>query len=269
MHYSLVPPAWSLAMLALTLLSACDVTIKDGDVSFVKPQGQASHEWNRTYPLSAGGRVEVVSVNGPVDVGVGQAGTVQVAALLTARAMTESRAKEILSETAIEESATPDHIRLETARRNRSTGPGALQVRYKITVPPDARVELTMTNGPLTVDGVRGHVKAMVVNGSIDMTQLGGSVDVAAVNGSITAKLASVTARVRLEGNHGGITLELPKDAKAVLSARTINGGIEVNGLPSQEVSGRRIRNFETALNGGGPEIDLRMTNGRIAITGR
>jgi hypothetical protein len=204
-----------------------------------------------------------------VDVNVGQPGTVQVAALLRARAMTEARAKEILTETAIDEDATPDHVRLETARRNRSNGPGALQVTYRLTVPPDTRLELTMNNGPLKVDGIRGHVKAMVVNGSIEMTGLAGSADVAAVNGSITAKLASVTSRVRLEGNNGGITLELPKDAKAVLSARTINGGIVVDGLPSQEVSGRRIRNFEMVLNGGGPEIDARMTNGRITITGR
>lgn len=255
--------------LTIPISQGCDVTIKDGDVSFIKPQGQATQEWNRTYPLSDAGRVEVVTINGPVDVGVGQPGAVHVAATITARAMSEARAKDLLTQTAIEESVTADHIRLETARRNRSNGPGALHVSYRLTVPAGARVELTMNNGPLKVDGVRGHVKAMVVNGSIEMTGVGGTVDVAAVNGTITATLADVTARVRLEGNNGGITLDLPKDAKAVLSARTINGGITVSGLPAQEVSGRRIRNFETVLNGGGPEIDLRMTNGQITISGR
>jgi DUF4097 and DUF4098 domain-containing protein YvlB len=109
----------------------------------------------------------------------------------------------------------------------------------------------------------------MVTNGRIELTGLRGSVDVASVNGSITTRMAAVTGRVRLEATNGRVSLEVPKDAKATLSARSVNGGISVTGLNTQEVTGRRIRNIESQLNGGGPEIDVRATNGRITIEGK
>ena len=166
----------------------------------------------------------------------------------------------------IDESVTPAHVKLSTVRGNSS---GGLEVHYKVTVPPDARVELTGNNGMLKVDGLRGHVKAMVANGGVDLTGLRGSVDAASVNGSISVKMAEVTARIRLETTNGRIALEIPKDSKATLNARSVNGGLTVTGLTVEEASGRRIRNLESALNGGGPEIDVRVTNGRITIEGK
>jgi hypothetical protein len=71
-----------------------------------------------------------------------------------------------------------------------------------------------------------------------------------------------------LETTNGRLTLELPKTSRANLSARVINGSLNVSGLPVQEQRGNRIRNLEAVLNGGGPPIDLRATNGRMTITG-
>ncbi len=251
---------------AFSVLSACDVTIKDGDVSFNQLHGRATQEFNRKYPLADAGTVEIVNINGPIDITVGPSGTVEVAATLAARAFTDARANEVLAEAAIEESATPEHIKLTTVRRNRS---GGLQVCYRVTVPEYARVEMTGNNATLRAAGLRGHVRAMVVNGGVELTGLKGSVDAASVNGAVSVKMAEVSARVRLESTNGRITLELPKDTKATLNARAVNGGVTVTGLNVQEPSGRRIRNLESVLNGGGPEIDVRITNGRITIEGK
>ena len=264
----------ALATLPLALLvgssilasPACDVTIKDGEVSVNQLHGRATREWSRTYPFSAGGTLAVTNANGPIDVVTGPPGNVGVVAILSAKAMTDERANELLGDAKIDEAATPAHVKLSTVRGNRS---GGLEVHYKATVPPDARVELTSNNGVLTVQGLRGHVKAMVVNGGVELAGLRGSVDAASVNGSISVKMAEVTARIRLESTNGRIALEIPKGAKATLNARSVNGGLSVTGLGVEEASGRRIRNLESALNGGGPEIDVRVTNGRITIEGR
>jgi DUF4097 and DUF4098 domain-containing protein YvlB len=253
-------------MVALSLLAGCDVTIKDGDVSFQETRGRATQEFSRTYPLAAKGSIEVVNMNGDIEVAAGAAGTVVAAATLTARAMTDERAKTLLSESKIEEDVTPEHVRLTTTRAGRG---GGLEVRYKLTVPPDARVELTTSNGNLKANGIAGQVKGILTNGSIDMTDLHGSVDVASVNGRILVRMAEVTDRVRIEATNGRITLEVPKDTKATLDARSVNGSITVTGLNTQEPSGRRIRTLESQLNGGGPELDVRVTNGRITIDGK
>jgi hypothetical protein len=255
---------------AVSILAAqgCDVTIKNGDVSFDQLHGRAVQEWNRKYEVADGGRVEIVNVNGPVTVVVGAPRAVEVTAVLTARAMTDERAKEVLSRSSIDESASPEHIRVAIVRDSRGRGPGRLQVSYTVTAPPDARVEITTNNGTLKAEGLSGPIKAMVVNGEIELTGLRGSVDAASVNGGVSVRMAEVTARVRLESTNGRVALELPNDSSATLTARSVNGGISVTGLNTPEASGRRIRNLESVLNGGGPEIDLRVTNGRITITG-
>ena len=266
-HRQAKAAALAAGVCALGILSACDVTIKDGDITDVSVHHKVSREWSRHYALAEGGRVEIVNTNGPVEVAVGPAGAVDITALLEAGAMTEARAKEILAEATLEESAKPDHVRVATAVRRGGRG-GGLSVAFKVTVPAAARLEMTGNNGTLKAAGLRGHVKAMVVNGGVDLTAIGGTVDAAGVNATISAKMAEVTGPLRLESTNGRIVLELPKTAKATLNARSVNGNISVTGLDVQEGTGRRIRSLESQLNGGGPEIDLRVTNGRISISG-
>ena len=245
---------------------ACDVTIKDGDIKNVSVHSRASEEWTRHYPLASGGTIEIVNGDGPIDAVVGPSGAVDVAAVIEASAMTEERARELVREMRLEESITPDHIRVATARRQGRSG---VDVSIKVTLPADARLEMTGNNGRLKADGLRGHVKAMVVNGGIELTGLRGTVDAAGVNASVSAKMAEVSGPLRLEATNGRMSLEIPKNAKATLNARSVNGNITVTGLTTEEGTGRRIRMLESQLNGGGPEIDLRVTNGRISIEGK
>jgi Putative adhesin len=260
-----VPSAVAVGLCAAGVLSACDVTIRDGDIKNVSMRHKVSQEWNRHYPLADGGRVEIVNSIGPIEVAAGPAGSVDVAAVIQAGAMTERRAKEILSEVTLEENVTPDHVRVATARKS---GRGGFDVSFKVTMPANARLEMTGNNGSLKADGLRGHVKAMVVNGGVELTALRGTVDAAGVNASVSAKMAEVTGPIRLESTNGRVSLEIPKTAKATLNARSVNGNITVTGLTTEEGSGRRIRMLESEVNGGGPEIDIRVTNGRINITG-
>jgi hypothetical protein len=254
------------AGLGILAAFGCDVTIKDGDVSVQQSRGRATEEWNRKYPLSPGGRFAITSSNGPIEIVVGPPGNVLVTAMITARSMTDDRAGELLRATKIEETVSPERVAV-LAQLNRRGG--RVEVSFKVTVPPDATVEATLNNDSLKADGLRGHIKAMVVNGEIELTGLRGTVDAASVNGPISVKMAEVTGRVRLECTNGRIAIEVPRDAKATLNARSVNGGITVTGLTAQEASGRRIRNLESVLNGGGPEIDVRVTNGRITIEGK
>ena len=260
-----LPSALAAGVCAAGILAACDVTIKDGDIKNVSVRAKATSEWNRHYSIAEGGRVEIINANGPIEAVAGPAGAVDVAAVIEAGAMTEARANEILNEIKIEESAAPDHVRVATIR---TRGRGGLDITFKVTLPADARLEMTGNDGTFKANGLRGHVKAMIVNGEVELTDMSGTIDAAAVNGHVSAKMAQVTGPMRLESTNGRITLEIPKTAKATLNARSVNGGITVAGLTTVEGTGRRIRTLESDLNGGGPEIDLRVTNGRISITG-
>jgi DUF4097 and DUF4098 domain-containing protein YvlB len=181
--------------------------------------------------------------------------------------MTEARARSLLRDVAIEEAANPDHVRVAAVRRGGRGG--GTQVNFKVTMPAGARLEMTGNNGRLEADGLRGHVKAMVVNGGVELTAMRGTVDAAGVNASVSVKMADVTGPLRLESTNGRVSLEVPKTTKATLNARSVNGSISVTGLTVDEGAGRRIRTLESQLNGGGPAVDLRVTNGRISIDGK
>jgi len=260
-----VPFALAAGVCAAGMLSACDVTIRDGDIKDVSIRAKARQEWSRTYSLTDGGKVELSNSHGEIEVSPGPAGAVSIVAVIEAQAMTDDLAKAVLKEMTLEEAIKPDHVRVATAGPRSRDG---FEVNLKVTMPPDARLEMTGNNGRLKADGLRGHVKAMVVNGGVELTAMRGTVDAAGVNASVSAKMAEVTGPLRLESTNGRIALELPKSAKATLNARSVNGNITVTGLTVEEGSGRRIRTLESQLNGGGPEIDLRVTNGRISITG-
>jgi hypothetical protein len=211
--------------------------------------------------------VEIVNINGAVDLTAGTAGTVDVHALITAKTLTEEGARDILSKGKIQEIAEPARVHIETLMPRGVHG--SYVVRYEVRVPPGSRTEVSTTNGLLSATGVDGRMKAMTVNGKMQLENVIGSIDAVVANGSLTARLSRVAESVRLEVTNGGLTLEMPATTKANLSARVVNGGLRVSGFPIEEPAGRRIRSVETALNGGGPEISLRTTNGRITITGK
>jgi hypothetical protein len=66
------------------------------------------------------------------------------------------------------------------------------------------------------------------------------------------------------------VQVQLPKAAKADISAHVVNGGVHVDDQLSFESTGEKSRRrLEGHLNGGGSRIELATTNGGIHITGR
>jgi len=253
---------------AIPGLTACDIQVREGGgVKVGMYSARATDDWTRTYVLPAGGHIEVTNLNGPIEVSEGPAGAgVEVHASITAKALTDAGAKEILSKGRIEETTSPDGVKVETVVPRGMSG--SYEVRYEIHVTPGVEARVSTSNGSVKATGLTGKLKASVVNGPVELSDMAGPLDAASVNGSVSVKLTNVTAPVRLETTNGRLTLELPKASRANLSARVVNGGLNVSGLPVEEQRGSRIRNLEAALNGGGPPVDLRTTNGRITITG-
>lgn len=262
-----------LALLAgLSLLTgmsaACDIQVHEGgDVKVGLFSAQVKQEWTRTYPLPAAGQIEVTNLNGPIEVSQGPEGSgVEVRADITAKALTDGGAKDILSKGKIEETVSPERVKVETVIPRGVHG--SYEVRYQVRVPPGVDAQVSTTNGSVKATGLTSKLKVSIVNGSVDLIEMAGALDAAVVNGSLSVTLAKVSGPVRLETTNGRLSLEIPNASKANLSARVVNGGLTVSGLPVQQPDQRRIKNLEAALNGGGPTIDLRTTNGRVTITG-
>jgi hypothetical protein len=238
------------------------------DVAFSGFREEETDTWTRSYPLSASGRVEIGNTNGFIEVTAGSGQSVEVKAVRVARAASKEAAKEMLSKTTIKEEVTTDLVKLTTQRPAGGWNHGGVEVRYTITVPASARVELQTTNGRIGVTNVTAGTKLGTTNGEIDGRGLSGAISASTTNGSVDLELASLSDDVRVSTTNGQVNVRVPADAKATISTRWTNGGVEMNGLTVEEVEKSR-RRFDGRLNGGGARIDVETTNGGITLAKR
>ncbi len=99
--------AFALLLTAGAGTAACDVSIGGGDFNIGVAAGRASDEWSRKYQVPAGGRFDVVNVNGLVQVEQSTGTDVEVRAERVAKASTDESAKELLGKTEIAEIERP------------------------------------------------------------------------------------------------------------------------------------------------------------------
>jgi DUF4097 and DUF4098 domain-containing protein YvlB len=139
-----------------------------------------------------------------------------------------------------------------------------VSIDYKIEVPRDTEVDAGVASGGVTIDNVRGPVKASsasgylhvyrverdtqlsAASGSIDVSSIGGFLRVSSASGDIV--IANVKGTINVNAASGSIRVEKPNDrvdasaasgsidvqgAQADLKVHAISGSINVSGDPS------------------------------------
>ncbi len=240
------------------------------DMSLGNLTGRATEEWTHTYPLTTGGEVRIVNTNGKIDVEGIDGTTVEVRAERIAKGATEAAARELLPRIKITEDVKPDRVSIETERMGGILIGAGFEVRYHVRAPRNAVVNVTNTNGLVTLVSLGGTVMAHTTNGGVTGKGLTGGLEARSTNGMVSIDLASVGAgSISLGTTNGGVLLTLPDSAKADLSASCTNGGINVSALDKLEISEQSRRHVEGRLNGGGTPISLETTNGGIRVRPR
>lgn len=229
--------------------------------------GQLTEEFHQTYPLSAGGRLELDNINGAVHITGWDRNEVKVDAVKYANS------KERLNEAKIQVEASsssvsirteyPDHdLTFNSFGRNNPAS-----VEYTLTVPRNARLdEIKLVNGALDIQAVSGDVNASSVNGGVTVRGSEGRTEVSTVNGRLEVEFSHLTATAELSSVNGGLMVTLPSDAKAEIEASTVSGRISNDfGLEASNHNwvGHELK---AELSTGGPRIKLSNVNGRIEI---
>jgi len=247
----------------VVLVAGCDVHV--GNLS-----ARATDEWTHTYPLKPGGEVQIENTNGKIEVEGTDAATVEVRAERIAKGATDAAARELLPRIVIKEDATPDRVAVRTERMGGIMIGASFEVRYHVRAPKNAVVNVSNTNGQVTLTGLNGKVIAHTTNGQVRGDTLTGAVEARTTNGGVNMDLSSIgNEPVRLHTTNGGVTLTLPDSAKADISASVTNGGISVGDFQNLDVGEKTRRRFEAKLNGGGAAIELETTNGGVRIRPR
>lgn len=115
----------------------------------------------------------------------------------------------------------------------------------------EAPLNISVRNGSISLEDVRGPVQAKSVNGNIDVSYTGagreGEHEFATVNGSVNVRLAD--------------------GMKADVKGSVVNGRIEVGeGLPLQPQKRQVGWQLDAPLGGGGPLLSMKTVNGSIKV---
>jgi DUF4097 and DUF4098 domain-containing protein YvlB len=250
--------------------------------------------------------VRLRNVNGGVRITSWEKPEVFVKATKKVRASSDEKAKEYAQEVKIRIEKVGDTIEIitEHPKAHKPRFIGGVSVEYDVTMPKKANLDAKSTNGSMNVAGIVGETSAETTNGSVsigdcegkiilkttngrmDIEEVSGSVGAKTSNGKISAKLAMLDGEsgfettngsidVRIQEGHavpltanttnGSITVELPSDFAADLEANTSNGHIRSD-LPITVAGEISKTSLHGELNGGGPLMKLKTTNGNINI---
>lgn len=171
-----------------------------------------------------------------------------------------------------------NRVRVSSDNPNRS-------IDFEIEVPSRTNLKLsTINGGEILVENIDGDLEVSNTNGGITLNAVAGSVTAGTTNGSVRATLTRVTAQreMAFTSLNGTVDVTLPPSTKANLRLRSDHGDIysdfEMQLAPgaapavqdSRSPNGRyrisRNRSIVGAINGGGPEFELRTFNSNVYL---
>jgi len=175
-----------------------------------------------------------------------------------------------------------DVLRVETVSPySMSKEIGEVRVDYEIEVPKvmdvevsntngdvtventDGDIDIATTNGDIIVDNVSGDVEATNINGEIALSDIDGGVDANSTNGNLTISIRSSKVNCKAKTTNGDIILYIRHDASTQGTLRTVSGKIESDFSSERP---RREGRWEFELGSGDGKLDLWTTNGDIKL---
>lgn len=241
--------------------------------------------FERTLDLAPGGSLSLDNVNGGITVRSWDRQEVKIWAKKVVKASSESTAREILQAIEIVIDSAAGVIEIETRLpRKKLGGRQQVSVKYELTVPREVAVSLVSTNGGIRVEGLAGEVDVETANGGIHVEDVGGSVRAHTTNGGIKAydirgavearttnggifvemRTGSISEDISFITTNGSVELRMQPDLAVRIEARTSNGRVSSDfSSPEGQPSRKRLA---VDLNGGGPTIELKTSNGSIRL---
>lgn len=236
-------------------------------------EGKYREEIRREFPLTAGSRLVLEALNGPVTIETTKGEVVEIVVVRTARREGDLQAKELRME------QRPGELWIGNVRGEGMSFTRSPHVRERLTarIPEQVNLVARGLNGQMKVEGSIGSLEVRGLNGSLDVAKVSGGVEVRGTNGAVDLGLGpelrstpgAAGPPIQIQGNNGSVTLRFAGEVHADLEARGTNGVIEVD-LPGPGGSTiGRLRSggtVEQRLGSGGAPIELRGTNGAIRL---
>ena len=174
-------------------------------------------------------------------------------------------------------SETANRIKMASDTPNRA-------LTFEIEAPARTNLKLSTVNGgEIVIENIDGDIDVSNVNGGITLNGVAGAVIAGTTNGTVRATFTRVTAAKEMSFTslNGAVDVTLPPSTKANLRLRSDHGDVYSDfdvqlaaSAPVVQDSGsdngrfriHRNRSIVGAINGGGPEFELRTFNSNVYV---
>jgi hypothetical protein len=231
--------------------------MKFDDLGFWFDDDQTEREeLKQSYSLSAGARVELSNIDGPVRIEPTE-GSAEVRILSYAWGETARKL-------AVESTGNSLTIRGPEANARDYD-----DTRHSVTLKLPRRVELTVNNARDTVHvgDFDGPVHLNGVSGGVSIAQAAGSADISRVRGSVVVNMAHVgSAGIRVQDVSGTVSVRFLEDLNADLQTANIKGKVYVE-VPNVAVQGEmKNADFRAKIGTGGAALTISDVTGTVRL---
>lgn len=282
--------------LAAVALAACDLA---GPVTATGTQ-----ELETALPPGAPAvLVRVEMFNGPIEVRAGAAGTVSAEVTTTGVGGSKAEAEADRQRILVTLDANPDGtVLLRATYQPNPSSPNDRAASAVVTVPPDAALALTTSNGRVDVAGIGGAIEVTTSNEPVRLAEATGGVrvrtsnkevevdgrgafDISTSNAAIvlrgegaTVRAGTSNASISFEGSlsdtaqsmetsNEAVYVLLPAGASFGIDAQTSGGGkVVVEGFTVRTTGAASDDTLQGTVGTGGPSITLRTSNAAIEV---
>jgi DUF4097 and DUF4098 domain-containing protein YvlB len=182
----------------------------------------ATDTFERTFNVTGPVRLELSNGSGNVDIRGSADGKVHVVGKVTAGwsvfGSSEKGVQEVVANPPVEQR---DNV-VRIGKNNFSLK--NISIEYKVEVPRDTEIDASVASGGMTVDNVRGPVKASSASGYLHVYRVERDTQVSAASGAI--EVSGIGGILRVNSASGDIVLT---DVKGDLKASAASGAIKVN----------------------------------------
>ncbi len=131
-------------------------------------------------------------------------------------------------------------------------------------------MNVSTTNGGIRASNLEGQCELSTTNGSVHVAGRFDGLNVSSGNGAVVARAeagSKLSSAWKIRTSNAGVDLSLPTNLQANVDASTSNGSVTVD-LPNDVQGSHSKTEVRGAMNGGGPEMSIRTSNGSIHIRG-
>lgn len=233
--------------------------------SEAQSQGDAREEIRKSFELQPGARIDVIGINGKVDIQTSDTKTAEVYVLRTAGSRDGLNRRQVT----VEQTATGLVV------KGRKVGHGfwehlfGTKARENVTIKAPRQIALGLkgVNGQVTGGNIDGALEVKGVNGGVDLGQANDTATISGVNGNVSVGLNSLSdTGARFSGVNGNIEVKLASGLNAQLSAKGMNGNVRSD-ISDVTIERDDHSRYSARIGNGGPPLTFSGVNGNVRLT--